>query len=386
MEDNAKLAAVPQDDLDNSFDLVARADAVDATIGALRGEVAEVKSRLDRVSRDAARPMIGGGAAATPGLEMKGFVQTYLRAGRETELKSMSIGSATDGGYLVPTELDAQIAQRMLRFSPIRSIAQVVQTATTDYRKLVAVSGAASGWVSEGVARPGSNAPRFAEIVPPYGELYANPSATQTMLDDVGFDLAAWLAEQIAREFARAEGAAFIAGSGIGQPVGFVTGPTSVLDDSTRGFGTLQYLPSGDGAAFDANPDLHLIDMVTALNPGHRQTATWVMNSRTLGMVRKLKDADGAFLWQASLTDGAPDRLLGYPVVEAGDMPDVAGGNYPIAFGNFNAGYLITERMGTRILRDPYTNKPFVNFYATRRVGGQVLDSDAIKLMKIAVS
>ena len=385
MEDNRPAEAISAN-LDASFDLAARADAADATLTALRGEVEEVKSQLDRVNRNATRPMLGGAAGSAPSRELKGFVQSYLRQGREAELKSLSIGSATDGGYLAPTELDAKIAERMLRFSPIRAIAQVVQTSTADYRKLIAVNGTASGWVSEGALRPGLATPKFAEIIPPYGELYANPSATQSMLDDSAFDLESWLAEQIAREFARAEGAAFVNGTGVNQPVGFVTAPTSALDDTTRPFGTLQYTASGDAAAFDASPDLHLIDMVMSLNSGHRQTATWVMNCKTLGLVRKLKDGDGAFLWQGSLMDGQPDRLLGYPVVEAADMPDVAGGAYPIAFGNFNAGYLITERMGTRILRDPYTNKPFVNFYATRRIGGQVLDSDAIKLMKIAVS
>ena len=235
-------------------------------------------------------------------------------------------------------------------------------------------------------ARPATQNPQFAEISPPYGELYANPSASQQMLDDAGFDLEGWLAGQIASEFARAEGAAFVHGTGSGQPAGFVAAPTSAAPDGSRSFGTLQYVASGDANGFDSQPDMHLIDMVMALNPAHRQGACWVMNASTIAAVRKLKDGDGAFLWQGSMMDASPDRLLGYPVVEAADMPSVAAGTSPVAFGNFNAGYLIAERMGTRILRDPYTNKPFVNFYATRRIGGQVLDSDAIKVLKIAAS
>ncbi len=160
--------------------------------------------------------------------------------------------------------------------------------------------------------------------------------------------------------------------------------PTSASGDGTRAFGALQFVVSGNATGFDTSPELKLIDLVHALKGGHRQGASWVMNSKTLAQVRKLKAADGSFLWQPGLMEGQPNRLLGYPVVEAEDMPDVAAGNTPIAFGNFRAGYLIAERSATAILRDPYTNKPFVHFYATKRIGGQVLDSDAIKLLKIS--
>jgi HK97 family phage major capsid protein len=185
-------------------------------------------------------------------------------------------------------------------------------------------------------------------------------------------------------EFARAEGAAFVGGTGVNQPKGFLTAPTTDEADAIRAFGTLQYVESGDALGFDVNPELKLIDLVHSLKAGHRQGASWVMNSATLSEVRKLKAADGSFLWQPGLMEGQPNRLLGYPVVEAEDMPDIAADAFPIAFGNFRAGYLIAERSATSILRDPFTNKPFVHFYATKRIGGQVLDSDAIKLMKIS--
>ena len=223
----------------------------------------------------------------------------------------------------------------------------------------------------------------FAEIAPPSGELYANPAASQAMLDDAAFDLEGWLAGEIAMEFARAEGTAFITGTGVDQPLGFLSSPAVLTGDGARAFGSLQYVASGDAAGFDANPDSKLIDVIHTMKAGHRQGASWVMNSATLSEVRKLKTTDGAFLWQPGLVEGQPDRLLGYPVVEAEDMPDIAAGAYPIAFGNFKAGYLIAERTATTILRDPFTNKPFVHFYATKRVGGQVLDSNAIKLLRI---
>ncbi|HOA47880.1 MAG TPA: phage major capsid protein [Novosphingobium sp.] len=373
---------LPEQALDASFDLVARQDAAEQALGALRSDVDEVKSRLDRVSRAAARPAIGGGAA--PSLELKGFVNGYLRHGREAELKSVSGAVAADGGFAVPREIDALISMQLKTISPIRAISQVVQTGSAGYRKLVTAGGSASGWVSEVAARPETTTPKFNEIAPPMGELYANPAASQAMLDDADFDIEAWLASEIAMEFARAEGAAFVSGTGTNQPRGFLSAPTAATSDAVRPFGTLQFLASGNASAFDASPELKLIDLVHSLKAGHRQGAVFVMNSKTLATVRKFKAADGTFLWQPGLLEGAPARLLGYPVIEAEDMPDVAAGTLPIAFGNFKAGYLIAERKATTILRDPFTNKPFVNFYATKRVGGQVLDSDAIKLLKIS--
>jgi HK97 family phage major capsid protein len=237
--------------------------------------------------------------------------------------------------------------------------------------------------VSETAGRPETATPTFREIAPPTGELYANPAASQAMLDDAAFDLEGWLAKEIASEFARAEGAAFVSGSGVNRPLGFLSVPTSMANDTARPFGTLQYHGSGDATGLGDTIELTLIDLAHSLKSGHRQGASWVMNSATLAEVRKLKATDGNFLWQPGLIEGQPDRLLGYPVVEAEDMPDIAAGNFPIAFGNFKAGYLIAERSATAILRDPFTNKPFVHFYATKRVGGQVLDSAAIKLLKI---
>lgn len=376
------LPKVSSDALEESFDLVARQDKAETEIAGLRTDVDEVKARLEKVARAAARPAIGG-SSADQGEEVKGFVNGYLRQGRETEVKSISGTVPSDGGYAVPRAIDAIIARELSEISPIRSIAQVVQTGTSGYRKLVATGGTASGWVSETAARPETDTPNFAEIAPPAGDLYANPAASQPMLDDAGFDIENWLANEIAIEFARAEGSAFVSGTGIDQPEGFLTAPTSTAEDGVRAFGNVQYIGSGNAAGFDAAPEAKLIDLIHSLKAGHRQGASFVMNSATLATVRKLKTADGAFLWQPGMVEGQPDRLLGYPVVEAEDMPDVAGGEFPIAFGNFRHGYLIAEHSSTKVLRDPFTNKPFVHFYATKRVGGKVLDSNAIKLLKI---
>ncbi|WP_114521027.1 phage major capsid protein [Altererythrobacter sp. ZODW24] len=370
------------DPLEASFDIVERQDRTDTAITGLRSDVDEVKARLDRVSRAASRPAIAAPAGSDTA-EVKGFIDGYLRHGRTSEIKSISGQVPADGGYAVPREIDAMIARQLVEISPIRAISQIVQTGTAGYRKLVTTGGTASGWVSETAARPETDTPNFAEIAPPTGELYANPAASQAMLDDVGFDLESWLASEISMEFARAEGAAFVNGSGSDIPEGFLQTAVSTAEDSARPFGSLQYVGTGDDAGFGTSPEARLIDLVHTMKAGHRQGASWVMNSSTLAEVRKLKTADGAFLWQPGMVEGQPDRLLGYPVVEAEDMPDVATGAFPVAFGNFRHGYLIAERSATQILRDPFTNKPFVHFYATKRVGGKVLDSAAIKLLKI---
>ena len=383
MDTTTPDTAPPTDQLDASFEIVTRQDAADKAITVLRSDVDEVKTRLERVSRAAARPALDGGAQSDS-TEVKSFVDGYLRRGITPEQKSVSGSVLSDGGYAVPREIDARIAAALVRISPIRAISQVVQVGTAGYRKLITTGGTPSGWVSETAARTITNTPTFVEIVPPSGELYANPAASQAMIDDAAFDLEPWLANEISMEFARAEGAAFVNGSGTNQPKGFLGAPNSAVADATRPFGTLQFTVTGNASTLGTSPELKLIDLVHSLKSGHRQNATWVMNAATLAEVRKLKATDGSFLWQPGIAAGQPDRLIGYPVVEAADMPDIAANALPIAFGNFMAGYLIAERSSTSILRDPFTNKPFVHFYAVKRIGGQVLDSEAIKLLKIS--
>nr|WP_246359883.1 phage major capsid protein [Stakelama sediminis] len=325
--------------------------------------------------------MLMGGDGAVAG----GFA-AFVRSGSTVEMKAMSGVTGAEGGYAVPQEIDAMIDATLASVSPIRAIANVVKVGSAGYRKLVTSGGTPSGWTGETDARPETDTPMFNEIAPPMGELYANPAASQAMLDDASFDVESWLADEIAREFARAEGAAFVGGSGVNRPKGFLAAPVSAVDDAARPFGTLQYLASGADGAFAANPGETLIDLVQSLRAPYRQGASFVMNAATMAAVRKIKDGDGAFLWQPSLAAGQPATLLGYPVVEAEDMPDIAANSLSIAFGNFKAGYLIAERSATQVLRDPYSNKPFVHFYATKRVGGMVSNSEAIKLLKFAAA
>jgi HK97 family phage major capsid protein len=368
---------VKTDALEASFEALEREDE---DVAALREEVAALKARVE--TQAIVRPALSGAKS-----ESSPFVERYLRKGLEAgvELKAMSGASDAAGGYAVPEELDQQIDRILTAISPIRAVANVVKVGSAGYRKLVTTGGTPSGWVAETAARPETGTADFQEIAPPFGELYANPAASQAMLDDAAFDVEAWLASEIATEFARAEGAAFVNGNGTDRPKGFLAAPNAATADGVRAFGTLQYLSTGVAGGFPAsNPQDKLIDLVQALRSPYRQGAVFVMNSATASAIRKFKTADGAFLWQPGLVAGQPDTLLGYPVVEAEDMPDVAANALSIAFGNFRAGYLIAERAETQILRDPYTNKPFVHFYATKRVGGQVMNSEAIKLLMFA--
>jgi HK97 family phage major capsid protein len=378
---------VKADGLEESFDAILQAErvaALEADVGVLRAQVTAQALAGQRPALDGVKGM---GDVRDPG--RTAFVERYLRRGLEAGVELKSFSGATDaaGGYAVPREIDGMIDATLKGISPIRAIANVVKTGSAGYRKLVTTGGTASGWASETGARTETATPTFNEIAPPRGELYANPAASQAMLDDAQFDVESWLADEIAREFAKAEGAAFVSGNGTNKPKGFLTYTNTSEADGVRAFGSLQYVASGAAGAFAASsPQDRLIDLVQALRAPYRQGASFVMNAATLARIRKFKTADGAFLWQASLAAGQPATLLGYPVIEAEDMPDVAADSLSIAFGNFGLGYVIAERNETSILRDPFSNKPFVHFYAVKRIGGAVTNSEAIKLMKFAAS
>lgn len=380
MDANFEMKA---DALDQAFDAVAAADAVEN----LKASVSALKAQVDAQAVAASRLPLDGAKSADPAKAR--FVERYLRRGVEVgvEMKALEAAAADDGGYAVPREIDAQIAVTLKSLSPIRAIANAVQTGSSGYRKLIAHGATGASWVGETAARTATGTRDFAEVVPSFGELYANPAATQLMLDDAMFDIESWLADEIAREFSMAEGAAFISGNGTNKPKGFLTYDTALDGDAARDFGKLQVVHSGAAGAFaSSSPQDKLVELVHALRPPYRQGACWVMNSDTLARIRKFKTTDGAFLWQPGLIEGQAATLLGYPVVEAEDMPSVAANSLSIAFGNFKAGYLIADRGETRILRDPFSNKPYVHFYATKRVGGVVVDSNAIKLMKFAAT
>ena len=372
------MMEVKADKLEASFEAIERDEA---GVAELKAELDALKGRIAEQAIAAQLPAVDGVKSA----EASNFTERFMRLGIESGLEAKSIDNATPGagGFAIPREIDARIDATLLAISPIRKIANVVKVGSSNYRKLIASGGFASGWVGTEALRPETASPIFSEIIPPSGDLYANPAASQHMLDDAMFDVGAWLAHEVGNEFARAEGAAFIKGTGVSQPMGFLTSPSTAVADATRPMGTLQFIGTGVSAGFPAaNPADRLVDLVQTLRQPYRQGAVFVMNSATAAQIRKFKTTDGAFIWQPGLIGGQPATLLGYPVIEAEDMPDVAANSLSVAFGNFNAGYTIAERAETSILRDPYTKKPYVYFYATKRVGGQVVNSEAIKLLK----
>jgi HK97 family phage major capsid protein len=375
------MVEVKADALEASFDAIEHQD--EDGVAALKSELETLKAKIAAGAIQAQRPALDGVKSSST----NDAFQQYLRRGITGGLEMKAIDSSTGalGGYAVPDELDSQIDATLKAISPIRSIANVVKVGSAGYRRLVASGGTPSGWAAYDADRPETATPTFTEIAPPAGDLYANPAASQQMIDDMAFDVEGWLAQEIAQEFARAEGAAFVAGNGTNQPLGFLSSPTSAAVDSVRPIGTLQTIGTGNSGAFPAsNPEDVLLDLVHTLRAPYRQGAVFVMNSATASEIRKFKTSTGAFLFQPSLSAGTPATLLGYPLIEAEDMPDMAAGSLSIAFGNFTAGYVIAERNVTQILRDPYTHKPFVHFYATKRVGGQVTNSEAIKLLQFA--
>ena len=331
-------------------------------------------------------------AATHEGAPHKKAMGTYLRTGdddglRGLELEGKALNTAVnaEGGYLVDPQT-AEAIQGVLRgSSSLRSVANVVNVEATSFDVLIDQTDVGAGWASETAASVETSTPQIERISIPLHELSALPKASQRLLDDTAFDIEGWLAERIADKFSRAEAMAFIAGDGIDKPTGFLTHPT--VDDATWSWSNLGYVITGAAGDFDAtNPADAIVDLVYSLGARYRANANFVMNSKTAGAVRKMKDADGRFLWSDGLAAGEPARLMGYPVLIAEDMPDIASDAMAIAFGNFDAGYTIAERPELRVLRDPFSAKPHVLFYATKRVGGDVSDFAAIKLLKFGIT
>ncbi|VVT18568.1 Phage prohead protease, HK97 family/phage major capsid protein, HK97 family [Hoeflea sp. EC-HK425] len=345
----------------------------------------EQKRALDALAVKRARPDLGRGAAQ-PSAVRQAF-DAYVRRGdeaalRQTELKAMSAGSDADGGYLVPDELDTEIGRRLSELSPIRSIATVRQVSGAVLKKPFALNGMATGWVGETDARPQTNTPQLAELQFPTMELYAMPAATASLIEDSAVDIEGWIASEVEAAFAEQEGAAFVTGDGVNKPRGFLDYPS--VADASWSWGNLGFVATGAAGAFGTDPSDSLVELVYALKAGHRQNGRFVMNRKTQAQIRKFKDADGNYLWMPPAGAGQAASLMGFPVIEAEDMPDVAANALALAFGDFRRGYLVVDRTGVRILRDPYSAKPYVLFYTTKRVGGGVQNFEAIKLLKFA--
>lgn len=370
-----------------------RVDALEAEKGKLAGqletmngklsELDELKTELEKEIAGIKRPGAVGGKDVSA--HKAAFMQ-FVRKGKddglaELQQKALQTTVEADGGYAVPEELDRTILELLRNESPMRQVCGQITVSTTDYKKLVNLGGAGSGWVGETAARPETNTPTLAQIAAVMGEIYANPQATQTSLDDMFFNAEAWLQSEVAAKFAEQEGNAFLLGNGTNKPKGLLAYTMALTADDARAFGQIQDVKSGSAGDFDADD---LIKLIYTLRKGYRANATWMLANMTLFKVRTMKDSQGNYLWRPGIEAGQPSSLLGYGVTENEDMPAVAADAHAVVFGDFRRAYTIVDRIGTRVLRDPYTNKPNVGFYTTKRVGGMLTDSNAVKVLTLS--
>lgn len=381
-------------------DRILEAKAEGKAVSEMEAKLAKADAEIVRLSKEMDDLVKKGRLDATSNTsekvaeEHKAAWLQWVRKGvkdglEDLEKKAMSVGSPADGGYALPIEQDKQILRLLEERSPMRQVCRVVRASTEDYRKLVDLGGATAGWVGETDARPETDTAKYAEIKPVMGEIYANPAVTQKALDDLFFDVAGELVRDIAEVFTEKEGAAFLNGDGTNKPKGLLAYNQAETADSARPFGTLQFLKTGVAGGFKAtsatvSPADDLVDLIYTLKKGYRAGAKFMLNNKTLSVVRKWKTPEGEYLWHPSIQAGQPSSIFGYGIVENEDMPDAGAGSIPIMFGDFARAYWIFDRVGIRSLRDPYTHKPYIHFYTTKRVGSMLVDSNAVKLLKLA--
>jgi HK97 family phage major capsid protein len=356
-----------------SADQTAKVEGISAHLDKLQNEIAEAHLKI------AASQMNGGGAGQVRDREYSDAFMAHMKVGEVNA--SLNKGTAEEGGYVTPVEWDRTILDKLRLVSPIRSIANVQNTSKAGFTKLVNMGGTGSGWVGETDNRPATNTPTLKPFSFPMGEIYANPSATQQILDDAEINLEQWLANEVESEFAKQEGQAFVSGDGSKKPAGLLTYLTGGANAAAHPLGAISLVNSGAAASLTSDG---IIDLIYALPSAFTGNARFIMNRATQGLARKLKDGQGNYLWQPSYAVGQPATLNGFPLTEVPDMPNVAANSTPIMFGDFKLGYQIIDRIGIRVLRDPYTNKPYVMFYTTKRVGGGLLNPEPLRGLKIS--
>ena len=379
----------------------------DTTIQAFKG-LEDLQSRIESIEAAGDRPRGDTkGRFSKEETEHKGAFLDWLRKPRDGMLrrnveeaehemkkavygtKAVSIGTNSSGGYAVPTEIDSQIESRVRILNPFRSLVRTTTVGTSDFKQLVSRNDASSGWVGEGDARSETTTSSLIECAPSFGTIYAYPKASEESMQDVFFDVQAWLVEEVSDGFSAAEATAIVSGDGTSKPSGFLnTTPTDAEDTASpeRAATALQFLPlTSSPQAITAD---NLIDLSLSIKERYLldgASVAWTMRRSTAAIVRKLKDDNGAYLWQPSLQAGQPNMLLGYPVALTDAMPAATEGLFPIAFGNWRRGYLLADRSGLEITVDANITTPGqVKFYVRRRVGGKVLNHQAIKLLKFA--
>lgn len=375
-----------QADLRKGLDVV-RTEKVDR----INAEISALQKELDRVNTAIATQRLGtpGGAALDPAqaAHQKAFNQWFRKGEGEAELRDMQVsaklvtGSDPDGGYVVPEQMEKAIDRVLTTVSAMRGLATVMSISAPIYRKLINQSGATAGWVAEEESRPETVTPRLSALEFGVAELYAQPGATTVALDDASMNLEQWLANEVSTVFAEKEGAAFISGTGVKQPRGLLSYPT--VANSSYSWGSLGFTITGAAAAFASSaPADALIDLYHSLKQGYRSGAAWLMSDVVLAAIRKMKDGQGNYLWAPPTMADAPSTILGKPVYTDDNMPSQGANAFPVILADFKRSYLILDRVGIRVLRDPFTSKPNVLFYTTKRVGGGIQNFEAIKLLK----
>lgn len=353
-------------------DQEAKLDKINGALDTLQKEVEDAHTKI-------AASQMGAPGAGVRDREYTDSFNAHMRKGEVQA--AMNKGEAEEGGYLTPVEWDRTITDRLREESPMRELAQVQPTSKAGWSKLFNMGGTGSGWVGETDERPETDTPTLKALGFGHGEIYANPAATQQMLDDAEINIEAWLASEVQAEFAEQEGEAFISGDGVKKPAGILTYVTGGTNAAKHPFGAIQAINSG--AATDISSDA-VLDLIYGLPKKYRQNARFLTNNLTIAKLRKLKDGQGNYLWQPSAQAGQPATLHGYGLAEDENMPDVAANAIPVLFGDYKRGYLIIDRMGVRVLRDPYTKKPYVLFYTTKRVGGGVQNPECLRALKVA--
>ncbi len=348
----------------------------------INSKIGELQAAVDDANLKLAAAKTAGGANAAQ-LADPDYSGAFLAHFRKGEVQAaLNKGAADEGGYLAPVEWDRTITDKLTILSDMRSLATVQPCSGAGITKLFNLGGTASGWVGETAARPGTATGTFASLGFGWGEIYANPAATQQILDDSAINLDAWLAGEVQLEFAKQEGAAFWAGDGSNKPYGILTYVTGGANAARHPFGAIQVVNTGSAAAITSDS---IVDLIYSLPSAFTGGAKFAMNRATQGAIRKLKDGDGNYLWQPSFVAGQPATLAGYAVQEVAAMPNVAANAIAALFGDFAQTYTVYDRVGVRVLRDPYTNKPYVHFYTTKRVGGGVHNPEPMRALRCAV-
>jgi HK97 family phage major capsid protein len=357
--------------------LLEKAEKANADISRLENEIKAMQTAMNRSGSAA-----GESQEKKADKERKDAFRKFLAKGAdrmsEAELKAMSVGTDSDGGYVVHPEFQDGVEGKLIEVSPMRELANVQQISGMKLVISLDMKGANAGWVSETAARTATNTPQLNTVEIAAEEIYANPQATQAFLEDSAINAEAWLQGAVAEKFGEVEGTAFITGDGTGKPKGILGYAAGTA------YNQVQQVITGSAAAI-ASGDA-VIDLIHSLKAAYRKNGKFLLNDKTLKTLRKLKTTDGQYLWQPGLQAGQVSTLLGYEYREAPDMPVEAANALVMAFGDFKKAYTIVDRVGISVLRDPFTNKPFVGFYTRKRVGGGVVVSEAIKLLKCSAT